>query len=270
VESEAVTARVTDRDTGGEDELRNLRNAQATCSCCARCGRKLAPDAPVWRERVFLGPGRPARRGVAAGVRHTIAPVCERCSKLSPRLVFGFLPEQPCVTCGRPVHDEDTMVARRWTVCCERCARAARVIAARHQRSDKRGTRTCATCGEVFEPTRSDAKFCSSAHRQQAYRRERALRISTPGQRAPDTLAVTGRAAGRTKQNPERVISGKVEDAVAGKAVSAVALARELSGKDRASGKQLIEAFKKRMTFVWQYADYAAREALITHLMNGA
>src|SRR5262249_7721198 len=41
----------------------------------------------------------------------------------------------------------------------------------RARRRDRRGTHDCQMCGETFEPTRTDAKFCSAACKQKAYRK---------------------------------------------------------------------------------------------------
>jgi hypothetical protein len=167
-----MTRHVTDDEQGAEHYERNIRNAARTCKQCAECGRALAANAPVWRARLPLGWGRPGRPGVHPGMRYAIAPVCARCK---PRGGFLFLPAQPCITCGRPVHDDDTLLARKWTICCEACARVARLAAARQRRSEARGTRKCDICGETFEPTRTDARFCSSICRQRAYRRRKAV-----------------------------------------------------------------------------------------------
>jgi hypothetical protein len=74
--------RVTDRDEREQRYLRNIRNAKATCSCCAECGRKLAADAPIWRERILLGVSVGLHRSRRPGMRWTTAPVCERCASV--------------------------------------------------------------------------------------------------------------------------------------------------------------------------------------------
>jgi hypothetical protein len=51
------------------------------------------------------------------------------------------------------------------------CREQARYAAARAKRADLRGTRICDNCDETFEPRRSDAKFCSDACKQRAYRK---------------------------------------------------------------------------------------------------
>jgi hypothetical protein len=64
-------------------------------------------------------------------------------------------------------------VLRRWVSCCERCERQVRVVKARERRHAARPARACENedCGKVFEPTRTDARFCSVACKQRAYRR---------------------------------------------------------------------------------------------------
>lgn len=70
-----------------------------------------------------------------------------------------------CEHCGRPVQLKKH---RRHVFCSGACARAyynaqrARVVHA---------IQACAQCGKGFEPTRADAKFCSSACRQRAHRK---------------------------------------------------------------------------------------------------
>jgi hypothetical protein len=141
-----------------------IRNAAQTCSNCAKCGRALTADAPVWRAQLPLGYGPFGRW------QTKIAPVCEQCaSKWRAR------PARPCENCQRPVHQENNFRSHRRTFCCEVCEHAARASFARQKRTDVRGTRQCESCGETFEPTRTDARFCSPACRQRTYRRRKAV-----------------------------------------------------------------------------------------------
>src|SRR5262245_48023163 len=109
--------------TDDENDRRSrsiICNAQETCSQCAKCGRALAADEPVWRENVSLG------RSLFGGWRYNVAPVCERCKSDC----CTSRPPQPCENCRRPVHHEDNWRCHRM-VCCETCGRAARATAAR-------------------------------------------------------------------------------------------------------------------------------------------
>lgn len=153
------------RDESDTRRRTTIRNAQWNCSQCAKCGDALAPDAPVWRQRVRLGPG------FFGGHSDTVAPLCERCRADWKE----FRGAEPCENCGRPVHQEYNRRIYLYTFCCSTCERAVRVAEARERRTDARDTRQCRTCGETFEPTRTDARFCSSACRQRAYRRRKAV-----------------------------------------------------------------------------------------------
>jgi hypothetical protein len=163
------------------DGLRSIiRNAAvATCACCAKCGTELAADAPVWRERIelveFLRPW-------------AVVPVCGRCVSPVARTLAN--PAQPCAGCGRPVHQYMAHQRAR-VVCCEACARSARLAARRQQRTEARGTRQCEneSCGETFEPTRTDGRFCSSRCRQQAYRRRKGVTDDETRTACPDGVS---------------------------------------------------------------------------------
>jgi hypothetical protein len=157
--TELAASGVTDDEPGSQVYRDNIRNAQRTCGTCAKCGTTLPPRAPVWREPVPFVPDN-------VYSRTTIAPVCERC-KSEWRY---FFPPKPCMTCERPVHNLDTDRLREWVVCCEACLSAARAQEARRWRHLDRDSRDCEHCGDSFEPTRTDARFCSSACRQSAYR----------------------------------------------------------------------------------------------------
>jgi hypothetical protein len=132
---------------------------------CAKCGHEFAAGEPVWRRRSGLG------RGMFGGWRSGVVATCEQCST-SWR---GYFAPEPCERCGRPVHNEISSRRRRHTFCCQRCACEAfsttTSTAARERRAQTRGpSRSCKHCGEVFEPARADALFCSGVCRQRAYR----------------------------------------------------------------------------------------------------
>ena len=80
-----------------------------------------------------------------------------------------------CPGCGRAL--VVVRVARsgplaRVPYCSESCARS---------RATSRSRNACASCGAQFDATRSDARYCSSACRQRAYR----LRLATPAPEYP-------------------------------------------------------------------------------------
>jgi hypothetical protein len=161
-------------DDPQQQKRRAIREAARYARKCAQCGRKLRPDDPIWRKRLPIPGlfGRPHR---------VLAPVCKRCHEKETRVrrKWGFSEKQytnakPCEGCGRPVHNTIDFVYRQHSFCSDNCSDkvlpAKAAAAARQQRAEDRGTRTCAGCATVFTPTRTDARFCSASCKQRAYR----------------------------------------------------------------------------------------------------
>ena len=140
--------------------VRKTRNAQRDASHCADCEREIKPSEPVWRFRVSWHS--------YIGCSHNLAPHCEQCSKSHWR---SFRKAEACEGCGRPVYNEWHSLRPRRSVCSEQCRHKATSAAAKRKRSEARGTRQCQDCGKTFKPTRSDARFCSVACKQRAYRK---------------------------------------------------------------------------------------------------
>jgi predicted nucleic acid-binding Zn ribbon protein len=72
--------------------------------------------------------------------------------------------ERECNGCGEPIMTPLEGVFG-WQVCSKRCYQ--RALRKRHRREN---SRSCKVCKDRFEPTRKDARFCSNACRQFAYR----------------------------------------------------------------------------------------------------
>jgi hypothetical protein len=147
---------------------RAILTAADKCSHCAKCERALDAQAPVWRARFGLGPAV-----FSHGWSWAIAPICGDCAHSAryPWELKEYRGPRPCEGCGRAVHELYDRRRHKHTFCSNACA----TIAARLKHSELCDTRPCATCGEVFEPTRTDAKFCSGACRQLAYRRRKGV-----------------------------------------------------------------------------------------------
>jgi hypothetical protein len=97
----------------------------------------------------------------------------------------------PCRSCGRSVFGFPASLRR---ACCEQCRQ--RMIRARRRVPL---TCQCDGCGSDFTPTRKDARFCSNACRQRAYRwrRNRRAPIRNSGPDRPDRFdAWESRVAG--------------------------------------------------------------------------
>ena len=60
---------------------------------------------------------------------------------------------------------------RRWPRLCDSCAMESENARRREERRVARAGRVCPVCGVAFDPPRSDARYCSAACRQRAYRR---------------------------------------------------------------------------------------------------
>jgi len=128
--------------------------ANRDAATCGHCGRALAASEPVWWIRAH---------GSHSGNALTVT-----CAACAPDWWKARSRQGACETCGRAVG-----MARRWShhvFCSARCR--WRWGNARH--AAPRVTVTCAVCGRAFVPPRRDAKACSPACRQRAYRQREA------------------------------------------------------------------------------------------------
>jgi hypothetical protein len=91
---------------------------------------------------------------------------------LEQYLADGVPLETECEVCGRRVKPPRWIRRRdggKVFYCSEECAGGADAIARRIEPTP----RACAVCGETFTPARSDARYCSGACRQDAYRKRK-------------------------------------------------------------------------------------------------
>jgi hypothetical protein len=153
-----MTASVTDK--------KSCTNQQLLSVTCADCKRSMAPH-----ERVTWG------QRYSDGAAHA-CPLCDACAN-APRIIQGqkfynakrgngyeLCPTDPCENCGRPVQQAYVRSRRSRVYCCVAC-RYRLDLRRRHVLSRER---ICVTCGDTFKPRRGDAKTCSAACRQRAYR----------------------------------------------------------------------------------------------------
>lgn len=113
-----------------------------------------------------------------------------RCS--GPEGERMWIEPTPCARCARLVSNDKTSAdprrfVRDWhysgeaeasaprTFCSDDCRRAVFRLEARAKRLAERGDQEhpCETCHQLFTPRRADARYCSSACRQRAYRARR-------------------------------------------------------------------------------------------------
>lgn len=78
-----------------------------------------------------------------------------------------------CPVCGRRVRFLDFRWRRRHYLCSTECGKG---FDPRPRKNPTRSELECDGCGQTFSAIRSDARYCSSACRQRAYRQRRAGR----------------------------------------------------------------------------------------------
>lgn len=162
---------------------------------CDLCEAEIGPGERVWRIGVMHS------SGTAWGQR--MENRCDDCRDdpgdgshiphfvPTPPEELGYEPGdvgwrdlgEPCEACGRPVlalHPAFKQTPPMYSdrsppavVCDDRCRHEAQLARQRERRAAERRT-DCAECGETFTPARSDAKYCSGACRQRAYRKRKA------------------------------------------------------------------------------------------------
>lgn len=147
-----------------EERQRRRRRYEAakTGEICGKCGRGLSSEAKVYRTKLKW-----------------MTVLCEECApnymKRDSPYRFGHAVTKPCDTCERLVVYETSGrdYYRRHVFCCERCgARFYNGLRNRHNAEARE--KVCEVCEEAFTATRRDAKTCSPACKQKAYRRRRA------------------------------------------------------------------------------------------------
>jgi hypothetical protein len=152
---------------------------------CAQCGRDFADGetvyvrpavVPVWDVQA-MKTGRASRRGTRA------APHCAGCSSFQIQSIDSWnTPERnrsygrwaafPCDGCARPIFGELGFKWKTIKACSQRCRQRVRATA-RHAARPLRQQEPCTVCGQPFA-ARGNARTCSSACRQKAYRQRRA------------------------------------------------------------------------------------------------
>jgi len=130
---------------------------------CAQCGGELL--------RVILAPRRSfPDDGPYAHYFYSLTPLCGQCA--TPEDMAYASLTKDCPGCGMPMHysSRDAMTTK-WVACSDRCYQRAWRASRR-----KAKTATCVVCETVFNPPRSDARYCSNACRQWQHRLRRASR----------------------------------------------------------------------------------------------
>jgi hypothetical protein len=154
---------------------------------CGECGQ----DLPPGRAYLYNESGRGFLGGRSVGNPYPVCPGCATYRESGTRsdgstwvsdwahydshgvgMSWGAWHEEPCGGCDRPLY---VGVHRRRGVhfyCSEVCRHEGRRKREREARavSSEVHHPTCTVCGQTFTAARSDAKTCSNACRQKAYR----------------------------------------------------------------------------------------------------
>lgn len=184
--------------SAGAATARVRRSRRPVTRGCASCGKAFEPGDELWRVRVHSWPPRVRRYCAECGPRtapqrgwrnkgpgrwRSQCARCDRpivladnrlalwwCSCEEPDLMPVPLPNRPgelhdkCATCGCWPFEP----ANHWATysCSTACTKALK----RARTRDEPEPRSCEVCDTKFTPERSDARFCSDACRQFAYR----------------------------------------------------------------------------------------------------
>ena len=155
---------------------------------CTQCRKRLKQNEEVWRLwtaasiaprpfsiRAALENGRHDDPLAGFIVYHKFLFFCEACG--SRRVCRWTCMERNCRACQRVVVEGPIGKAplQKNCFCCDKCKNEYWVEYRREKRLRLRDPqKTCVICGENFTPARCDAKTCSPACRQKAYRQRRA------------------------------------------------------------------------------------------------
>jgi hypothetical protein len=138
---------------------------------CERCESEINADAPV---------------AIAGGKRRSPTTICEPCylanvaeirekwsgdygAYRAATFLYGRGPirREPCESCGRMVNHRGGRLGYSRCVCSHRCRQRL------YQKPRVRERYACENCTTEFFPSRNDARYCSDACRQRAYRGRR-------------------------------------------------------------------------------------------------
>jgi len=158
-----------------EDDAQSLaREARKSAWVCGCCGQKLFLEKPAYfGAKVYVGmwplywDGNSKPQLCKLNYERTV--LCGSCAPewLSPER--DDVVTQLCAHCERPMVLRLEFSELQRTFCSNRCQRAYQNQLRKEKRAEER-KKVCEVCGEEFTATRRDAKACSKACKQRAYR----------------------------------------------------------------------------------------------------
>lgn len=144
-----------------------------TRDVCGECGRQLVDNEPGYKAKTYTGMAQ-----LSDGPSYSKAILCAQCA---PRYLVESCPgstgsllfvHEPCTVCKRVTVFRTTWGMwhrKRYVFCCGRCE-WTHYNGVRNERSARDREKVCEVCGEEFTARRVDAKTCSAACKQKAYR----------------------------------------------------------------------------------------------------
>jgi ribosomal protein L24E len=178
-----VTQSVSDIEDGGGAwmnirEFNEMRRPfYGKSGLCQYCGTRFAPGQTVMIVRDYDG-------GPDGCSWHDWCAVCVGCA--SPDDLAAARRKAACKGCGQHMLVPHRVVRMNMrtgaydaiaaSTCSTRCEQRYR----RRLRRQAKSSLACTVCNTAFRPARTDAKFCSNACRQWAYRRRRQVQSVTP------------------------------------------------------------------------------------------
>jgi hypothetical protein len=161
-----------------EDDAQDLaREARTTAAVCGCCGRKLPSKEPTYfGAKVYVGMwalyyDRVSKPQICK-LRFERTVMCGTCAPdwLSPDR--DDVLTQCCAMCERRMVYRLTSTALVRTFCSKQCKNSYQAQLRKERRTEDR-EKVCEVCGRPFVATRRDAKTCSGACKQKAYRLRR-------------------------------------------------------------------------------------------------
>lgn len=153
------------------------KESTKTREVCGECGRQLVDNEPGYKGKTYTG----MATLFGVGERYKNAILCAQCaprylveSRPGPDRFFVFVYE-PCSVCERVTVFRTTWGMwhrKRHVFCCGRCE-WTHYNGVRNERSARDREKVCEVCGEEFTASRRDAKTCSAACKQKAYRQRK-------------------------------------------------------------------------------------------------
>ena len=150
------------------------REARKTARMCGCCGRELTLKEPAhFGADVYVGMwplywDRVSKPQICKP-RYERTVLCDACAPewLSPER--DDVVTQLCAHCDRPMVSRLELSELRRTFCSDPCQQEYHNWLRKEKRAEER-KKVCEVCGEEFTATRRDAKACSKACKQKAYR----------------------------------------------------------------------------------------------------